>query len=146
MASDDPHGIENEPHLFAKKFAEDPSEAKAAQRLHREQTAATEAGAVEHTVWSEPALAAELAGEPDEQQLTYRGWLTKNIEQTTGLQSLGTMILVALAAGPWAVMGALYVGTVSGSVFGILMYTVFVSVVVANFSLRGLRRTGLCRD
>jgi len=124
MAPEDPHSIENEPHLSAANFAPDPSEANAAQQLRREQIAATEADAVEHTVWSEPALAAELTGEPDEHQVTYRRWLTKNIDQTTWLQSLSTMLLVALAAGPWAVLGALYVGTVSGSVFGILMLTV----------------------
>ncbi len=130
MTPDDPHGIENEPHLYAaplseKPFAEDPSEAKAAEQLRREQAAATEADAVEHTVWSEPTLAGELVGEPDEQQVTYRGWLTKKIEQTTWPASLSTMIIVALAAGPWAVLGAMYVGVFSGSGFAILMYTVF---------------------
>ncbi len=141
MTPDDPHGIENEPHfssdpssdpsadLSATNFSEDPTEAKASQQLRREQAKATEVDAVEHTVWSEPTLAAELVGEPDEHQVTYRGWLTKKIAETTWSQSFVTMLVVALAAGPWAVIGALYVGSVSGNQTGnllsILAYTVF---------------------
>ncbi len=130
MTPNDPHGIENEPHLSSANFSEDPSEAKAAQQIRREQANATEVDAVEHTVWSEPTLAAELVvGKPDEQQVTYRGWLTKKIAETTWSQSFAAMLVVALAAGPWAVIGALYVGTVSGNQTGnllsILAYTVF---------------------
>ncbi len=134
MTPDDPHGIEHEPHLSPGPFsgdptAADPSEAKASELFRRELAKSTEADAVEHTVWSEPALAAELAGNPDEHQLTYRGWLTKNIAETTWSQSLVAMFLVALAAGPWAVLGAFYVGSysgnLSGNLFSILMFTVF---------------------
>jgi|GEM_PF-480172 len=123
----DPHSIENEPHLAASNFAGDPSEEAAAQRLEREQAMATEADAVEHTVWSEPSLSAALAGEPDEQQVTYRAWLVHQMDQTTWSKSLAVMLLVALAAGPWAVVSAFYVGGVTAGSFSfsILLYTVF---------------------
>lgn len=122
---DDPHGIENEPHLAPKRFKLDTSEAKVAAELRREKATATEADDVEHTVWSEPTLDTNLAGTPDEAQLTYEGWLTKNIQQTSLSASLWVMVLVALAGGPWSIMSAMYVGTTGASVFGILMYTVF---------------------
>jgi len=117
--------IENEPHLQQRYFEPDPTEEKTNRRLRREHERATDADAVEHTVWSEPALSADLAGQPDAEQVTYARWLATKIQQTTWLESLSAMMLVALAAGPWAVVSALSLGGASGSIFAILMYTVF---------------------
>ncbi len=125
VMNDDPHGIGNEPHLSAERFTLDASEAKSAKRLRREREASTEADAVEHTVWSEPAVSSELAGDPDESQLTYHKWLTKNIERTTWFTSLWVMLLVAIAGGPWSIMSAMYAGSAGASAFSVLMYTVF---------------------
>ena len=122
---EDPHGIENEPHLKSNRFELDTSEAEVAARLNFEQSQSTEADAVEHTVWSEPTVSTALAGEPDETQLTYRKWLTSNIQRTTWFTSIWVMILVALAGGPWSVMSAMYVGSTGASIFSILMFTVF---------------------
>ena len=58
----DSNDIRNEPHLSGRNFAEDESEAKAAHRLRHEAARVTDADIVEHTVWSEPSLSADLAG------------------------------------------------------------------------------------
>ena len=125
MNPDDPHGIENEPHLSERRFEMDTSEAEVAAELHMERQASTESDAVEHTVWSEPTVDPALAGEPGEDQLTYRGWLTKNIEQTSWATSLTVMFAVGLAAGPWSVISAIYSSSTTGSIFSLLMVTVF---------------------
>ena len=123
--SDDQHDIENEPHLAPKQFQLDEKEAKAAKRVRQEAVRSTEADAIEHTVWTEPTLSPELVGEPGDDQLTYRGWLVKNIAKTTWPESIIVMFWVALAGGPWSVLSALYVGSLGGSVFSLLMITVF---------------------
>lgn len=120
---EDNHDIQREPHLRPPQFIGDPSEKKAAELLAGEGLRSTDSDRVEHTVWSEPALSPELAGEPGADQLTYQGWLTENIERTTWSHSLGVTLLVALAAGPWGVLAAI-AGT-RGSSFSILMFTVF---------------------
>lgn len=116
-------GIENEPHLRPEEVESDPTEAPAARLLRREQDKATDADHVEHTVWDEPALSAELAGEPGDDQLTYRGWLAENISRTSTAKTWAYTTLVALAAGPWALLTAL-AGS-SGSEFGVILLTVF---------------------
>jgi len=105
------------------QFLGDPSEKKAAELLARERKQATSADAVEHTVWSEPALSVDLAGTPGEDQLTYPSWLKENIRETTFLKSWWITLLVALAAGPWGVAGAM--ADSGGSSFGLLMLAVF---------------------
>lgn len=117
------HGIENEPHLQDQGFARDPTEEKAARQLDRERTKATDADHVEHTVWSEPALSPQLAGKPGDEQLTYQRWLVKNIGETTWAKSWWITLLVALAAGPWGILGA--IGSSGASSFAVLLVTVF---------------------
>jgi len=110
-----PHGLP--------KFQGDPSEQKAAELLARERAKATRTDAIEHTVWSEAALSVDLAGTPGEDQLTYSGWLAEKIQETSFLKSWWLTLLIALAAGPWGVLGAM-AGSGSSS-FGVLMVTVF---------------------
>jgi hypothetical protein len=124
MSADD-HDIQREPHLAGTHFSVDPSETDVAARLEHERLESTEADAVEHTVWSEPALAAELTGLPDQQQVTYPRWLQKKISATSWPKSLGAMLLVAVAGGPWSLLSALVAGVGGGSVFSVLMITVF---------------------
>ncbi|WP_425397874.1 PrsW family glutamic-type intramembrane protease [Aeoliella sp.] len=100
--------IENEPHFFAAPLDVDPSEAKAETLIDREQARATEHDKVDHVVWDEPSLHSELAGEPDESQLTYSRWLEKNIAATSWAKSWLTTLAVAAAAGPFAIIGALF--------------------------------------
>ncbi len=120
---DQPRDSQRTPPHGLPKFQGDPSEQKAAELLAREREKATRTDAVEHTVWSEPALSVDLAGTPDEDQLTYPGWLTEKIRQTSFLKSWWVTLLIALAAGPWGVLGA-FSGSGSSS-FGVLMVAVF---------------------
>ncbi len=102
------HGVENEPHLQSSNFESDPSEARADRVLHRERLQESDADQVEHNVWEEPALSADLVDSPGEDQLTYPRWLEAGIQKTTFLESMAVTLLVALAAGPWGVLGAFW--------------------------------------
>ena len=93
------HGIEHEPHMQPAGHELDPSEIQAEQLLNSERQKESDADRVEHGVWEEPALSPDLAGSPQENQLTYARWLESCIERTTILQSMRTTLLVALAAG-----------------------------------------------
>jgi len=124
MAKPDHHpGIENEPHLQDQGFATDPTEEKAARLLEFEQSQATDADHVEHTVWSEPALSPQLAGNPAEDQLTYERWLAKNILETSWLTSCYITLLIVLSAGPWGILGAII--SAGASPYVAVMATVF---------------------
>ena len=102
------HGIEHEPHMQPAGHELDPSEIQAEQLLNSERQKESDADRVEHGVWEEPALSPDLAGSPQENQLTYACWLESCIERTTILQSMRTTLLVALAAGPWGILGAVW--------------------------------------
>lgn len=102
------HGVENEPHLQSSNFESDPSEALADQVLNRDRTRESDADQVEHNVWEEPSLSPDLVDAPGEGQLTYPRWLEAQIQKTTFLESIEVTLLVALAAGPWGVLGAFW--------------------------------------
>ncbi|MCO6047614.1 PrsW family intramembrane metalloprotease [Aeoliella sp. ICT_H6.2] len=115
MLSNDP-SIENEPQFLADSFAVDQSEEKAKALIGREAARATDHDKVDHVVWDEPTLASDLAGEPDSSQLTYRRWLEKNITATSWPKSWLVTFAVAAAAGPFAVIGALFTQPEAGVV------------------------------
>ncbi|NOY29864.1 MAG: PrsW family intramembrane metalloprotease [Planctomycetes bacterium] len=119
----DPDDSPRKPQHGLPQFVGDPSEEKAARRLARERERATDADAVEHTVWSEPALSSDLAGSPSEGQVTYPRWLEENIRGTSLAKSYGITLLVALAAGPWGVLGAF--SGAGNSQLSVLMFAVF---------------------
>jgi hypothetical protein len=114
--------IENEPH-FRGLGASDPSELKAERVLRAEAARDAANAAPDHTVWDEPTLSAELAGEASPEQITYARWLDHNLAQTSSLKSWITTLLVVVAAGPWGVLGAIF-GGVEGGGSGFAMYTV----------------------
>jgi hypothetical protein len=116
-------GIENEPQYLAEEFSGDPAEEKAAHLLALERKRMTEADAVEHTVWSEPALSSQLAGQPDDEQLTYQRWLLGNVRKTTWAKSYAAVLMIALAAGPWGILGA--IASAGASSWAYLMMIVF---------------------
>jgi hypothetical protein len=120
-ASDD--SIENEPHFRDRAFELDPSERAAAEALNR---TPLEIGGVEveHSVWDEPTLEADLAGAPTEGQVTYARWLERKIQETPYETSLLVTAAVAVLAGPWGVVGALWEG-MSGAGAGLLAVVVF---------------------
>ena len=62
---------------------------------------------VEHGVWDEPGLSPSLAGSIPQDALTYDRWLGNNIARTTREATWRNTLLVALAAGPWSILGAL---------------------------------------
>ena len=116
-------GIENEPQYLAEAFAGDPTEKKAARLLAHERQRVTEAEAVEYTVWSEPALSSRLAGQPDDEQTTYERWLARNVRETTWAKSYAAVLMIALAAGPWGILGA--IASAGASYWAYLMMIVF---------------------
>jgi hypothetical protein len=95
------------------------------------------------SVWDEPTTAPQLAGTPDARAITYASWLAERSAQTTELKSWGIVLLVALAAGPWAVLGA-FVGSfgVTSSFFGILA-AVFIAPVVEEITKVAIAQTVL---
>ncbi len=104
----------------------DPSEAKAEQVLARDTGRATEHDAVEHGVWDEPALNADLAGEADESQVTYARWLARHMAETSWAKSWLITFAVAAVAGPFAVFGALF----STSGLGVASFAQLIAVTV----------------
>ena len=123
--------IEHEPHLLDGLQAADPSEEKASRRLSRESAKATDHDHVDHNVWEEPVLNAELAGEAGDEQLTYARWLAKNIRETSWAKSWFITLGVALVAGPFAIFGALFSQPELGiaSAAGMLAIAVFAPLV-----------------
>jgi hypothetical protein len=100
--------IENEPHLMPNWVAVDESEARADRVLARDRLRETEHDVVDHGVWDEPALSADLAGEADAAQVTYSRWLAKHIAATSWTKSWLLTFAVAAVAGPFAVFGTLF--------------------------------------
>ncbi len=103
--SSDP-SVHREPHLRGEGYRADPSEAKTDAREARRRPP-SEAEAVDQSVYDEPAFSAELAGPAAKGGLTYRGWLEQGRERVSVEGSWGLTLLLALAAGPWAVLGAM---------------------------------------
>ena len=80
---------------------------------------------VEHSVWDEPSVPRALADAAarDAAQVTYGRWLEDGRARWGLAKSWGLTLLLALAAGPWAVAGALFNGGQSFS--GTLMVVFF---------------------
>ena len=115
--------IEHEPHLRGGGFTPDPS-APAARRTVRDAIQnQSDDDRVEHTVWDEPALSRDLAGQTPTDGLTYADWLGQRIVETSAGRSWSIAAVIAIAAGPWAIVGALFGG--NQSTFGVVMITVF---------------------
>jgi RsiW-degrading membrane proteinase PrsW (M82 family) len=109
MSQDEDHSIENEPHLQK-------NGAGMADAL-------SETSRVEHTVWDEPALNPAARDQMPSDAITYARWLERKIEERSELFISMTPILVALVAGPLAILGTLFNG--SSSYLGVLNLTVF---------------------
>ena len=88
---------------------------------------------VDHTVWDEPTLVSQQDGaEAPEGQLTYERWLERGIRQTTWFESLSLTLLVALAAGPWGVLGAFITSSRGGEIGWTTLLTVGVLAPVTE--------------
>jgi hypothetical protein len=94
--------------------------------------------AVEHSVWDEPSVPRDLAGAAamDPAQLTYGRWLDEGRARWGLAKSWGLTLLIALAAGPWAVAGALFNSGQSFS--GTLMLVFFGPVTEELMKIAGV--------
>jgi len=115
---DDPSAFE-EPHVRG-GFRPDPSEKRAERNLGR--SAPTPEQAVEHSVWDEPGLSHELAGGVPEDGVTYGRWLEERLSEVDARRSWATVLIIVLAAGPFAVLGTLM--GVGGGSWGIVILVV----------------------
>ncbi len=120
-------GIEHEPHLRGGGFQADPNDPLDRPTEFTENPAANDDEQVEHTVWDEPALSPQLTGPRPADSLTYAGWLERRIEETGFAISWTIVALAALAAGPWALIGALTGG--GQSAFQFTMIAIFGPVI-----------------
>lgn len=126
-------GIENEPHFNRKDFRPDPSEARAARNLARE--GASEGDRAGHSVWDEPGLSRELAGEAPADATTFANWALRRRRETSPAVTWLVTAGVVACAGPFAILGA-FMGT-GGSSFQLLL-TVVVAPVVEETMKNGL--------
>ncbi len=118
----------DEPHVRGGGYRPDPSEARvsgAGERADRRDESEDEK--VEHTVWDEPGISPVLAGAVPPAELTYRRWLEKRRRGVTPAKSWGVTALVALVAGPWALLGAFWGH--GQTVFSILALVLFGPIV-----------------
>ena len=102
--SKDP-SIEHEPQATEERFEVDPSE-----RTGATPSPPTQEQRVDHSVWDEPALSVELAGEPPAGGLDYAGWLAQGRARTSVTFTWMLTLAATLLAGPLAVVGALFRG------------------------------------
>jgi len=86
-------------------YQADPSEHRVPASTPRHGEDATDAAA-ERSVWDEPAHAGGFAAVPLD-AITYATWLEAKRRQTSPAFTWWTTLWVALAAGPWAVLGTL---------------------------------------
>jgi len=113
--------IEHEPHLRRGGFQPDPSEIKAEQIVGSKSPTVDDL--VEHSVWDEPGLSPQQRAAKPVGALTYADWLQHRRDETPIEKTWTTTIIVALVAGPLAILGAL-INSNNGGAFGIAMLTV----------------------
>lgn len=115
--------IENEPHLRGRPPVPDSSDANAERILGREKS--SDDDRIEHTVWDEPALSRELAGGTPQDALTYFRWFDERRARTSLFRSWTTTVLIAIIAGPWAIIGAILGGSSSSTATGVAAVAIF---------------------
>jgi len=71
---------------------------------------------IEQSVWDEPGISATLSGAPRDEE-TYAYWFEQRRAETSWFKSWGTVFLISLAAGPWAVIGAFFNAYLGSSSF-----------------------------
>ena len=82
----------------------------------------------DYSVWDEPALSPELAGPPPDEAVTWSRWIAERVAATSTARTWLVTILVALAAGPWSVFGALANSLATMSV-GAIVFVVVAPVI-----------------
>lgn len=61
----------------------------------------------DQSVWDEPALSSELAGEPPPEAQSYCNWLQEARARTSADKTWIVTVAASLLAGPWAILGAI---------------------------------------
>ena len=115
MGADHDPSIEHEPQWARRHHEVDPAEGAAERILAHEARTRGPDDAVDQTVWDEPALSPELVANDDGVRLTYADWLAWRLETTSRARTWLVTLMIMLAAGPWAVLGALLRGFVSST-------------------------------
>ena len=134
MSKHNRHSVNDEPHLRGDSFEIDPSEAKAAQVSPTGDSSDT--ARIEHTVWSEPILTDKDRQQIPADALTYERWLDARISSRSVAKSWLLTLMVAVIAGPWAILGALMSG--GSSTFAVLSVTIFGPLVEEIMKVAGL--------
>jgi len=110
------NSVFDEPHLRGRQFGADPTEQTAADSPSGESLQALD------SVFNEPSMRANGGT-----GRTYGDWLTAKQRAMTGHRSWATMLLIALAAGPFAIVSAFW-GS-GQTIFSIMAIVVFGPVV-----------------
>ena len=134
MSNEDKHSVNQEPHLRNNGFDVDPSEKTAGEIKPMESS--SETTRIDHTVWDEPTLNPAAREQIPDDAVTYERWLDRKISERSVLKSWQITVLVALSAGPWAVLGAIMSG--NQSIWGIFAITVFAPAVEEIMKIAGL--------
>ncbi|MCC5874959.1 MAG: PrsW family intramembrane metalloprotease [Candidatus Sumerlaeia bacterium] len=104
-------GLENEPQYQQGPHLPDPTEARTDKRFSgRTSPHSSDNAAAGESVWDEPTFDPGLSGAVPEDAVTWERHLRAKQAATTAEQSLLTTLGVALAAAPFAVIGAFYYG------------------------------------
>ena len=136
MSKSNRHSVNDEPHLRSDGFKIDPSEAQAAPISPASDS--SDAARIEHTVWNEPSLTDKDREQIPADALTYERWLDARISSRSIAKSWLLTLMVAVIAGPWAILGALVSG--GSSTFAVLSITIFGPLVEEIMKVAGLRR------
>jgi len=117
--------VSAEPHMRGGGFESDPSE----RRVERKQRDRVVPGSekAEHSVWDEPNLSPELVGDRPPGAPSYSAWLMERRSQVGLSRSWAITALLAVVAGPWALLGAFW--GAGQTVFSVLAIVVFAPVV-----------------
>lgn len=122
-APDHDPSVEHEPQFRDRPLAPDPSDRPEYGLLSHGPERPID---VEHSVWDEPTLTAELAGAPGPEQVTYARWLDEKRGATSYAASLATTAALVIIAGPLGIIGALLGSEGAGlSTAGLVAVTVF---------------------
>ena len=106
--------VELEPHLRGIPFRLDESEARVERREAESPRAPSDWERMDQGVWEEPWMRDQLpiqqGGSNDSDVMTYEGWLERGRAKYSDAATWWITLGVALAAGPWAIGGALLNG------------------------------------
>ncbi len=132
------HDVATEPHLSALPVRQPVAPVEPPLTI---QTGASESKNGPMSVWDEPTTASVLAGSPDADAVTYASWLADGQRRTTWGKSWLVVLLAALAAGPWGVIGAFSGSMGIGYQFLGILAAVLVAPVVEEITKTAIAQT-----